>query len=67
MLSPQDEVSVSVWVKVLTPPPIHGSVIYKAATEPTSNGLQDRSYALWIRNNGVVQISLPWGWTVAAT
>jgi len=57
VLSPQDEVSVSVWVKVLTPPPIHGGLIYKAAIEPTSNGFQDRSYALWIRNNGVVQIS----------
>lgn len=57
LLSPQDEVTVSLWVKVMSPPPIHSGVIYKAAIEPTANGFQDRSYTLWVRSEGTAQIA----------
>ena len=56
-LSPQDEVSISFWVNVLSPPPGYAGLIYKAAIEPTSNGFQDRSYSLWAQANGSIQIA----------
>lgn len=57
LLSPQDEVSVSLWVNVMSAPPAYSGLIYKAAIEPSSNGFQDRSYTLWVTAGGAVQIA----------
>ncbi len=52
VLSPSNAVSVSVWVNARSFPNSYCCLVYKAATTPTGQGFQDRSYSLWVRSDG---------------